>query len=271
MKSSIRDRRTLARLLRCLRACTPRRPRRVFLEEAEIELWGLYRREQAELLRQASGLRTRPSAQARWKIEPAKFALGDPERARVMAELAKLARKRRAPSAVHGPRSDGPGSGEPHWCSAELDGRSAEPAWCSAVLDGRSAVLDGRSALLDGRSAEPAWRSELLAWRSAEPAWRSALLAWRSAVLAWRSAVLDGRCALLDGRCALLDGRCALLDWRCALRDWRARAAECAALCAHDGYPLAPALAVCLAHPLHHWPSARQLRSDAQSLGARVD
>ena len=60
MKTSVRDRRALARLLRTLRALTPRRPRRVFLEEAEIELWGLYRREQAELLRQASTLRDAP-------------------------------------------------------------------------------------------------------------------------------------------------------------------------------------------------------------------
>ncbi len=132
MKSSIQDRRNLARLLRCLRACTPRRPRRVFLEEAEIELWGLYRREQAELLRQAGALRAPPSDRA-----PAEFA---------------------------------------------------------------------------HRAA-----------------------------------------------------------WRCALRAWRARAAECAALCAHDGYPLAANLAVCLAHPAHRWPAARSLRADAQRLGARAD
>jgi hypothetical protein len=122
MKTSIRDRRALARLLRTLRALTPRRPRRVFLEEAEIELWGLYRREQAELLRQASTLR-------------------------------------------NAPRDAG-----------------------------------SRRAWLD----------------------------------AWRS--------------------------------WRARAADCAHVCACDGYPLAPRLAATLAHPARHWPSANALRADARRL-----
>ncbi|MCY2960433.1 MAG: hypothetical protein NTY35_09745 [Planctomycetota bacterium] len=124
MKSSILDRRAQARLLRVLRACTPRRPRRVLLEEAEIELWRLYRREQAELLRQAGDLRLAP---------------------------------------------------------ARTEARSA---------------------------------------------------------------------------------------WRAALRDWRRRAAECAGLCAHDGYPLAPRLAACLAHPAHGWPAAAALHSDAARLGA---
>jgi hypothetical protein len=122
MKTSVRDRRALARLLRTLRALTPRRPRRVFIEEAEIELWGLYRREQAALLLQASMLRDAP----------------------------------------------------------------------------RDGGL--RRAWLD----------------------------------AWRS--------------------------------WRARAADCAHVCACDGYPLAPRLAASLAHPARSWPSASALRGDARRL-----
>jgi len=137
MKTTTLERRALARILRCLRACTPRRPRRVLLEEAEIELWGLYRREQAQLLREAGQLRAAS-----------------------------------APAARAG---------------------SASPV----------AVSHG--------------------------------------------------------------------ERRRALHDWRARAGECAALCAHDGYPLAPSLAACTARPLHAWPTARALRSDASRLGAQDD
>ncbi|MBL8861325.1 MAG: hypothetical protein JNK02_04860 [Planctomycetes bacterium] len=54
------DRGQVACLLRVLRACAARRPRRVFLEEAEIELWGLYRREQAQLVAEAAMLRIPP-------------------------------------------------------------------------------------------------------------------------------------------------------------------------------------------------------------------
>lgn len=125
MRPTILDRRALARLLRFLRACTPRRPRRVLLEEAEIELWGLYRREQAELLQRAAALRRAP---------------GDAT-ARSLRRLAQ--------------------------------------------------------------------------------------------------------------------------------RIWRAQAAECAVLCAHDGYPLSAPLAACLAHPSHAWPSRATLRDAAQRLGAR--
>lgn len=131
------ERRALARILRFLRATAPRRPRRVLLEEAEIELWGLYRREQAQLLGEAGRLRATASTAA--------------STARVL--LAEGARRER----------------------------------------------------------------------------------------------------------------------RRALRAWRARARECAALCAHDGYPLAPSLAACTARPLHAWPTACALRTDASRLGARID
>lgn len=124
MKSTVQDRRHLARLLRGLRACALRRPRRVLLEEAEIELWGLYRREQAELLQRASALRVAPS---------------------------------------------------------------------------------------DCGARDP---------------------------------------------------------WRDSLRAWRAHATECAAVCAADGYPLAPNLAACIARPAHGWPSADALRADSRRLGA---
>jgi hypothetical protein len=72
MKPTVHDRRHLARLVRLLRQCAARRPRRVFLEEAEIELWGLYRREQAELLARAAALRVPPpdlAARAAWRAE----------------------------------------------------------------------------------------------------------------------------------------------------------------------------------------------------------
>ncbi len=123
MKPTVHDRRTLARLLRLLRECAPRRPRRVLLEEAEIELWGLYRREQAQLLAEAAALRVAPT---------------------------------------------------------ELGARRV------------------RATLL---------------------------------------------------------------------RAWRARAAECALLVAHDGYPLAEALGSCLAQGSHAWPSSRRLAEDARRLG----
>lgn len=123
MKPSVHDRRTLARLLRLLRECAPRRPRRVMLEEAEIELWGLYRREQAQLLAEAAALRIAP---------------GDIDARKLRATL---------------------------------------------------------------------------------------------------------------------------------LRAWRTRAAECALLVAHDGYPLAESLAACIAQGSHAWPSARALAADARRLG----
>ena len=126
MKNSVHDRRTLARLLRLLRECAPRRPRRVLLEEAEIELWGVYRREQAQLLADAAALRVPP-------------------------------------------------------CDVDL-----------------------RRARWD------------------------------------------------------------------SLRAWRARAAECALLVAHDGYPLHGSLGVCLAGGAHTWPSARLLAEDARRLGVHV-
>ncbi len=143
MKTSIRDRRVLARLLRTLRELTPRRPRRVFLEEAEIELWGLYRREQAELLRRAAALRNAPTAEASRAGGEAPGA----DRARIAHEQAELRR-----------------------------------AWLADV------------------------------------------------------------------------------------RAWRACAAECAFVCACDGYPLVSALAACIAHPTHAWAAAHVLDASARRL-----
>lgn len=144
MKTSIRDRRVLARLLRTLRELTPRRPRRVFLEEAEIELWGLYRREQAELLRRAAGLRNAPT---------------------------------RAGS-----------TGEVDAPNADRERRAHEQA-----------------------ELRRAWLADV--------------------------------------------------------RAWRACAAECAFVCACDGYPLAPQLAACIAHPTHAWTAAHVLAASARRLG----
>lgn len=141
MKTSIRDRRVLARLLRTLRELTPRRPRRVLLEEAEIELWGLYRREQAELLRRAAALRTAPSD-----------------------------------------------------ASAGVGASSAQ----------------GTRMAHDRAESRRAWRADV--------------------------------------------------------RAWRARAAECAFVCACDGYPLASQLAACIAHPTHAWTTAHALAASARRL-----
>ena len=144
MKTSVQDRRHLARLVRLLRQCVAQRPRRVLLEEAEIELWGLYRREQAQLLAEAAALRANPDGVG----------------------------TRELPGARAGSRPD----------------------------------------------------------------------------------------ALVVADRARREAR------RAALRAWRARARECAALVAYDGYPLAEALRDCLALPLHAWDSAPELGARAARL-----
>ena len=70
MTTPLRDPRDLDRILPLLRALRVRRPRRALLEEAEVELWRLWRREQAALLRAAAalaGAELDPEALARWR------------------------------------------------------------------------------------------------------------------------------------------------------------------------------------------------------------
>lgn len=149
MKTSTRDRRALAQALRLIRSYRARRPRRILLEEAEIELWGVHRREQADLLVQARGLRCAPN-----RCTPNRGA--------------------------HNRGSQNRGS---QWADAPNP-------------------------------------------------------------VAARSA------------------------WRARLRAWRSRAAECAEVCALDGYPFAGELAACLARPARLWPSDERLAAEARRLGA---
>ncbi len=160
MKTSVLDRRVLARLLRTLRELTPRRPRRALLEEAEIELWGLYRREQAGLLCRAAALRDPARSDAQPTCTP------------------------RASAQQH---------------AASLDGEAVRAA----------------QALDDPVDVQRARRD--------------------------------------------------------ALRGWRELAAECAFVCACDGYPLTARLAECIARPVHSWPAAHVLAASARRLGAALD